>query len=116
MRLLLASFLLLFLVACGGSGPEKIAADACVAEVNQRLAGKTFDLDSASLKASAKQENGSGDIWHLGSQIVFDRGLSSEFTQNVNCRIRVDQGIASVLSVEFIWAIKDLKLDDSPPK
>ncbi|MEO7014402.1 MAG: hypothetical protein ABI127_08820 [Dokdonella sp.] len=116
MRPVIASFLFIFLAACGGSGPAKLAAGACVAEVNQRLAGKTFDLDTSSLAASAKQENGAGDIWHLSSQVVFDRGLSTEFTQNVNCRIRVDDGNASVLSVEFIWAMKDLKLEGSAPK
>lgn len=116
MRPILASFLLVLLIACGGSGPGKIAADACVTEVNQRLAGKTFELDSAKFVASAKQENGAGDIWHLSTQIVFDRGLSSEFTQNLNCKVRVDNGSASVLSLEFIWAMKDLNLDDSPAK
>ncbi len=116
MRPILASFLLVLLTACGGSGPGKLAADACVTEVNQRLAGKTFDLDSARLAASAEQENGADDIWHLSSPIVFDRGLSSEFTQNLICKARVDNGSASVLSLEFIWAMKDLKLDDSPAK
>lgn len=86
MRPILASLLLLLLVACGGSGPSKLAANACVAEVNQRLAGKTYDIDTASLATSAKQENGAGDIWHLSTQIVFDRGLSTEFTQNSTAR------------------------------
>lgn len=116
MRPILASLLLLLLVACGGSGPSKLAANACVAEVNQRLAGKTYDIDTASLATSAKQENGAGDIWHLSTQIVFDRGLSTEFTQNLNCKARVDNGSASVLSLEFIWAMKDLKLEDAPAK
>lgn len=116
MRSILASLLLVLLAACGGSGPGKLAADACVAEVNQRLAGKTFDLDSTRLAASAKLESGADDIWDLSSQIVFDRGLSSEFTQNLNCRVRVEKGSASLLSVEFIWAIKDLKLDGTPGK
>ncbi len=116
MRPILASFLVLLLTACGGSGPGKLAADACVTEVNQRLAGKTFDLDLAKFAASAKQEDGAGDIWHLDAPIVFDRGLSTEFTQNLNCKARVVNGSASVLSVEFIWAIKDLKFGDSPAK
>ncbi len=112
MRLILASFLLLLLAACGGSGPGKLATDACVAEVNQRLSDKTFDLDLARFAASAKQDSGAADIWHLSTQIVFDRGLSTEFTQNLNCKARVDNGSASVLSLEFIWAMEDLKLND----
>lgn len=112
MRPILLTFLLLLLVACAGSGPGKLAADACVSEVNQRLAGKTFDLDARNLATSAKLEEGAGDIWHLSTQVVFDRGLSTEFTQNLNCRIRVENGTASVLSLEFIWAMKDLKLPE----
>ena len=112
MRPILLTFLLLLLAACAGSGPGKLAADACVSEVNQRLAGKSFDLDARNLAASAKLEEGAGDIWHLSTKVVFDRGLSTEFTQNLNCRIRVENGTASVLSLEFIWAMKDLKLPE----
>ena len=112
MRPILLTFLLLLLVACAGSGPGKLAADACISEVNQRLAGKTFDLDARNLAARAKQENAASDIWDLSTQVVFDRGLSTEFTQNLNCRIRVENGTASVLSLEFIWAMKDLKLPE----
>ena len=113
MRLILATCLFLLLTACAGSGPGTVAADACVAEVNQRLAGKTFELDKSKLASSAEQEKGSADIWHLSTPIVFDRGLSTEFTQNLKCKTRVDSGAASVLSLEFIWAMKDLKLDES---
>ncbi len=111
MRSILASFLLVLLTACGGSGPGKLAADACVAEANQRLAGKTFDLDTASLMASAKPEEGTVNIWRLSSNVVFDRGLSSEFTQNVICRARVDDGLADVLLLQFLWSNEDLKFD-----
>ncbi len=114
MRTNLASCVFLLLTACGGSGPGSVAADACVTEVNQRLAGKTFELDTKKLAASAEQESGTADIWHLSTQIVFDRGLSTEFTQNLNCKTRVVADKASVLSLEFIWAMKDLKLDESP--
>lgn len=113
MRHVLASVLFLLLSACSGSGPGSSAADACVAEINKRLDGKTFDLDIDKLAASAEKESGTADIWHLSTPIVFDRGLSSEFTQNLKCKTRVDAGSASVLSLEFIWAMKDLKLDGS---
>lgn len=116
MRSIFASFLLLLLAACGSSGPAKLAVEACVTEVNQRLAGKTFDLDSSSLVASAKQQEGAENIWLMSSQIVFDRGLSTEFTQKLNCKTRVDNGAATILSLEFIWAIKDLKIGDSQGK
>lgn len=112
MRPILVSCLLL-LAGCGDSSTGKVAADACVTEINQRLAGKTFEFDKGNLATSAKLESGANDIWHLSTQIVFDRGLSTEFTQNLNCKVRVDKGSASVLSMEFIWAMKDLKLDGS---
>lgn len=113
MRTVVACCLFLLLTACGGSGPGNVAASACVAEVNQRLAGKTFELDAKRLAASAEQEKGTPDIWHLSTQIVFDRGLSTEFNQNLKCKTRVDADKANVLSLEFIWAMKDLKLDES---
>ena len=116
MRSFFACCVFLLLGACGGSGPGNVAADACVTEVSQRLAGKTFELDKKKLAASAEQEQGTPDIWHLSTQIVFDRGLSTEFTQNLKCKTRVDADHANVLSLEFIWAMKDLKLDESAAK
>ena len=112
MRPFLASCLILLLSACANSGSGSPAADACVAEVGKRLTGKTYELDAVKLAASAEQEAGTVDIWHLSTPIVFDRGLSSEFTQNLKCRVRVDAGNTSVLSLEFIWEMKDLKLDE----
>jgi hypothetical protein len=111
MRPFLASFLLLLLSACGGSGPGQLAANACIAEVNQRLEGKSYELDAKAFAASAETEQGATDIWHLTVPVVFDRGLGTEFTQNLKCKARVDGGSASVLSIEFIWAMKDLKMD-----
>jgi hypothetical protein len=113
MRPFLASFLLLLLSACGGSGPGNLAADACIAEVNQRLEGKSYELDAKAFAASATAEEGATDIWHLATPVVFDRGLGTEFTQNLKCKARVAGGTASVLSLEFIWAMKDLKMDES---
>jgi hypothetical protein len=111
MRPFLGSFLLLLLSACGGSGPGQLAANACVTEVNQRLEGKSYELDAKAFAASATAEDGTTDIWHLAAPVVFDRGLGTEFTQNLKCKARVDNGSASVLSIEFIWAMKDLKMD-----
>lgn len=111
MRPMLAGCLLLLLSACVGSGPDSIAAKACGAEVAQRLAGKTYDLDTNTLAASAEAETDTTDIWRLSAPIVFDRGLASEFTQTFKCKVRVDAGTANVLSLEFIWAMKDLKLE-----
>lgn len=111
MRPMLAGCLFLLLSACAGSGPGSIAAEACGAEVAQRLAGKTYDLDSVKLAASAEPEPDTTDIWRLSAPIVFDRGLASEFTQTLKCKARVDAGTPSVLALEFIWAMKDLKLE-----
>ena len=113
MRLLFAFCLFLLLSACGAAGPAKTAADACAAEVDQRLAGKSFELDASKLVATARKESGSSNIWHLSAPIVFNPGLSTEFTQVLNCKARVDGDTAGVLWLEYIWALKDLKLDDT---
>ncbi len=111
MRPILVSCLFLLISACAGSAPGNVTAEACTAVVEQRLAGKTYELDAAKFAQSAEKEAGADDIWHLSTPIVFDRGLASEFTQTLKCKARIDAGTASVLSLEFIWAMKDLKLN-----
>lgn len=109
MRLIPAALALLLLGGCGGGGPEQLAADACMAEVNQRLAGKSYEADTEKLLASATSEGQPANTLQLTTQIVFDRGLASEFTQVLKCKARIDGKAASVLSIEFIWSMEDLK-------
>lgn len=112
MRLILVSFLALLLSACGGAGREQVAADACAAEANQRLAGKSYEIDAGKLVASAKAEPNAADTLEVSAPIVFDRGLGTEYTQVLNCKVRIDGKATSVISIEFIWSMKDLKMGD----
>ena len=95
------------LAACGSSR-EQLAATACSAEIGKRLAGKTFELDLRDLAAHTKAE--SADTLLLNSTAVFDKGLSTEYKQSFDCRVRFDaNNTASVLYLDFKWNTADLK-------
>lgn len=111
MRFILASLLALLLGACGSASREQRAADACVAEASQRLDGKSYEIDTGKLVASAKAEPNAADTLQLSAPVVFDRGLGTEYTQVLNCKVRIDGKSASVISIEFIWSMKDLKME-----
>lgn len=112
MRLILASFLAMLLSACGGAGREQVAANTCMTEANQRLAGKSYEIDAEKLVASAKAVPNAADTLQVSGPVVFDRGLGSEYTQMLNCKVRIDGKAASVISIEFIWSMKDLKMGE----
>ena len=95
------------LAACGSSR-EKQAAGACNAEIGKRLAGKTYELDLGDLAGHAKSET--ADTLLLSSTAVFDKGLSTEYKQSFDCRVRFDANNApSVLFLDFKWNTADLK-------
>jgi len=95
------------LAACGG-GREQQAAQACSAELAKRLSGKTYNIDLGDLAAHAKTE--SADTLLLSSVAVFDKGLSTEYKQSYDCRVRFDSAsAASVLYLDFKWNTADLK-------
>jgi len=97
----------LLLGACGGRASD-IAAKACVAEVANRMAGKTYEIDAKDFARSAKSE--SDDTFLLKSAVTFDKGLATEYKQVCQCRARVDKsGSASVLFMQFDWENADLQ-------
>lgn len=110
MRSMLVVGLTLILSACGGSGGNQAAADACMAEANSRLAGKSFEIDAAQLAASATTAEGGDGMLHLSTNVVFDPGLASEFTQVFKCKVRQDAAGTSVISLEFIWSMDQLNM------
>ena len=110
MRSMVVVCLSVILCACGGSGSNQAAVDACLAEASKRLAGKSFEIDSKQLEASAVSAEGEDGMFHLSTSIVFDAGLASEFTQIFNCKVRQDAAGASVISLEFIWSMDDLNM------
>ncbi|HWU52692.1 MAG TPA: hypothetical protein VN153_07730 [Tahibacter sp.] len=103
----MAMALAVLLTACGG-GREQMAAQACEAAVKNKLAGRTFELDSKALAARAKAE--SGDILSLNSEIVFDRGLTSEYKQTFDCKVRFEGGKEpAVILLQFNWSMEEPK-------
>jgi hypothetical protein len=108
MRATATAVVCLLLGACAGGGPETLVADACIKEADQRLAGKTYEIDAGKLLASAAATD-APNMFQVTAPVIFDRGLASEFTQTLKCRARIDGKAASVISIEFIWSMEDLK-------
>lgn len=96
-----------FLVACGAAGRERGAADACLVEVNKRLTGKRFDVDVDRLAASAMSI--APETLQLSAAIVFDRGLAREYTQTIECRVRLAADAPTVIFLQFNWNMDDVK-------
>jgi hypothetical protein len=93
--------------ACGNNRNDQ-AATACNAEIGKRLAGKTYEIDVGDLATHAKTE--SADTLLLSSTAIFDKGLTTQYKQTYDCRVRFDKsGTPSVIFLEFIWTKEDLK-------
>jgi hypothetical protein len=94
----------LSVTACG-KGPEKRAVEVCQKAIADKLAGKTFDVDSKDMMAKAKSEpNGA---MTLSSVVVFDKGLPGESKQTVECKVQFDPKNAaadpSIVGMSFVW-------------
>ena len=85
------------LAGCGGGGNSQ-AVQACNEELAAKLSGKSYKVDSADMAAKAKVE---GDVVAINSTVTFDAGLPSESTQTFDCRARVAEGQATVISFSF---------------
>ncbi|TDR48898.1 hypothetical protein DFR29_101522 [Tahibacter aquaticus] len=95
------------LTGCGG-GREMAAARACESAVKQKLAGRTFDLNLNDMAATAKAEG--GDILYLASTVVFDKGLTSEYKQTMDCKVRFEADKEpSVILLQFNWSMDAIK-------
>lgn len=96
----------LLLAACSGSR-EQQAASACDAAVKDKVAGRGYEMSVKDLAASGKTE---GDAIRVSAPIVFDKGLTSEYKQVLDCRVRFEQGKApTVIFLQFNWLTEDLK-------
>ncbi|GMV30204.1 MAG: hypothetical protein AMXMBFR59_23290 [Rhodanobacteraceae bacterium] len=99
--------LAVLLSACSG-GREQTAAKACESAVKNKLAGRTFELDPKAMAASAKAEGGT--ILALSADIVFDKGLTSEYKQTFDCKVRFEgDKEPSVILLQFNWSMDDVK-------
>ena len=95
------------LFACGASRNDS-AVDACSNAIAEKLGAKTFKLDRGDMLRGAKAE--SADLIAVASTIVFDQGLSTEYSQTFDCRVRLENGKPpSVIGMQFNWSKDDLK-------
>lgn len=104
MRVVLALCPLL-LAGCGNSR-NATAVDACTKAISDKLEDKTFALDRDDMLKRARDE--SANIVHVGSTIVFDRGLSTEYQQTFDCKVRFGKN-PDVIYLQFNWSKEDLK-------
>jgi hypothetical protein len=96
------------LVACSSGGREGLAATACENAIRAKLVDKSFVLDRAEMIKTAKAE--ASDTLLLQPTVTFDKGLSSEFKQIVDCRVRIEANQqVSVIFLQFNWSMDDLK-------
>lgn len=103
----LTGIAVLFLAACGG-GREQVAASACDKAVQAKLAGRNYELSVGDLASHAKAEG--ADVMHLSSQITFDKSLSSEYRQTVDCKVRFETGKEpNVIFLQFNWSMDDIR-------
>ena len=108
MRFTLPIFIAAVLLSgCGGR--EQQAASACDKAVKDKIAGRAYDMSMKSLVTSVTVD---ADTLHLTAPIVFDKGLSSEYKQVLDCRVRFEPGKEpTVIFLQFNWATEDLKKD-----
>lgn len=106
-RALLAVAAWLALAGCGNPRNEA-AADACRGAIAEKLGAKSYSLDRADMVKRARDE--SPGVVAISSTIVFDKGLSTEYSQTYDCRARLENGKpASVIGLQFNWSKDDLK-------
>ena len=93
--------LLLAAVLAGCSSKESQAVSACEAEIASKLGDKPYQIDQADMTAKATSEE--GDMIRIQSGITIDPGLPREDKQTFDCRVRITDGRADVISLSFIW-------------
>ncbi len=103
---LLPLLILPLLAACSESR-ETRAANACVAEVGNRLAGRNVTLDAKALAATVAPA--ADGMLQVSGPIVFDRGLSGEYTQTLDCRVRFEADAPVVIFLQFNWSMDDVR-------
>ena len=109
----LTIFILCLLIAACGDNRTDSAVDACSKAIADKLGGKTFALDRGDMGRNAKNE--SGDTVAIASTIIFDKGLSTEYQQTYDCRVRLESGKpADVIYMQFNWSKDDLKRVNQP--
>lgn len=89
------------LAGCGASDDPSLAVKACADGVAGKFSGKTFKLDNEALRASvAVADNG---LLTLSGPITINPGMTDEAKQSVQCKVRVADGQADLIALNFIW-------------
>ena len=97
----------LLLAGCGNSR-NNAAVDACSKAIADKVTGKSFTLERKDMGSHAKDE--SADVVSIASTIVFDKGLSTQYQQTFDCRVRFDKDkVSDVIYLQFNWNKDDLK-------
>jgi hypothetical protein len=102
---IILSALCLLLAACGNSRNDT-AVDACSKAIAAKLEGKTFRLDRGDMLGHAADQP--PDVVHVASTVVFDQGLSTQYQQTFDCRVRIGK-TADVIALQFNWSKADMK-------
>jgi hypothetical protein len=98
---------MVLLAGCGNSR-DNAAIDTCSKAIADKITGKTFSLDRKDMGNHVKDE--SADIVSISSTIVFDKGLSTEYQQTFDCRVRYDKNkVSDVIYLQFNWNKDELK-------
>ncbi len=97
MRYLFGMAAAAMLAGCGG-GSGNQAVQACSDEIGSKLSGKSYKIDPEDMAAKSKTE---GDTVSITSTVIFDAGLPSESSQTFDCKARVVDGKAQVISFGF---------------
>ena len=105
LNLLLPAACLLLVAGCAATRNDG-AVDACAKAIADKLGGKTFSLDRGDMTGHARDE--SPDVVAISSTITFDKGLSTEYQQTFDCRVRMGK-TADVIYLQFNWNKDDLK-------
>lgn len=94
---------LVLAVALGGCGGsiESRAAAACADAAKERAEGKLLAVDIDALAKNATAEG--KDELRLQAPITFDTGLQSQYSQTLDCRVRITDGAPQVVGVTFVF-------------
>ena len=103
MKRLVAVAVAVLLSGCGAK-PEEAAVAACQKAVNEKLAGKSFEIDAADMLGKIQKQ--SETEMQITSTVYFDKGLPAETKQTVDCRVRFDPNNKKAepfVFVQFTW-------------
>ncbi|PIQ37715.1 MAG: hypothetical protein COW59_05660 [Lysobacterales bacterium CG17_big_fil_post_rev_8_21_14_2_50_64_11] len=93
--------LAVLLAGCAATDDPALAVKACANGVADKFTDKAFTLDHGALRSSVNvAENG---LLLLSGPITINPGMTNEAKQTVQCKVRVADGKADLIALNFIW-------------